>query len=140
MSKQLKYRVWDIARSKLEYPEMDKYKPTDEHYNHVAGYYLLNQMGILFCNDGIELDDWHTGFIITEFIGLKDNKGKDIYDGDIVKWSGQKKPLVVKWDNEIACFVLTKDGLARPYYFGLIVLSDIKVVGNIFQNSKLLKV
>jgi len=139
MSKQLKYRVWDIARKKLEYPEMDKYHPTDEHWNHVAGYYLLNQMGLLFCNDGIMLDDWHESFIITEFIGLKDRTGKDIYDGDIIKWNGQKKPLEVKWCDEHACFMLTKEGMARPYYFGLIDIADIKVVGNIFQNPKLLK-
>ncbi len=139
MSKQLKYRVWDIGRKKLSYPEQGKYEPTDYHQNHKAGYYLLNQLGVIFCNDGIVLDDWHESFIITEFIGKKDKTGKDIYDGDIVKWDGMKKPLQVKWDEKHACFILTKDGMVHPYYFGLIDTSEVKVIGNIFQNLKLLK-
>lgn len=139
MSKLLKYRVWDIDRKELHYPENGVYKPTDEHWNHIAGYYLLNQMGHLFCNDGIMLDDWHESFIITEFIGIKDKFEKEIYDGDIIKWDCQKKPLEVRWCDKMACFLMTKDGMTNPFYFGLINPSELKVVGNIFQNKRLLK-
>lgn len=86
-----KYRVWDIMREEMNLPEDDDYTPTDEHYNHQAGYYLLNQMGIVHCNDGIVLDDWHDNLVVQAFTGIKDKSGKDIYEGDIVAYKSLKE-------------------------------------------------
>lgn len=85
-------------------------------------------------------------FIIQQFTGLLDKNGKEIYEGDILKAFDvscfeSKSPLIlyVAYEADNAWFVFknSSDALGEGYYWQ--ELSDVEIVGNIFENGDLLK-
>lgn len=85
-------------------------------------------------------------FILMQFTGLKDKNGKEIYEGDIVKFpefNGDIYITPVVWDKSCACFGLSFSG-KYPISFDYLEefyteLKDIEVVGNIYENPELLE-
>jgi len=72
---------------------------------------------------------------VGQYIGLKDKKDKDIYEGDILLIDGQK--YVVYWDEAMASFGLrNKHGETFPIPLPPI---DGEVIGNIHDNPELIK-
>jgi uncharacterized phage protein (TIGR01671 family) len=87
-------------------------------------------------------------YIVQQYTGLKDSKGNDIYEGDVVKIIYEGTIAEVYFDSNICAFRL-KDNTSKSfpittYRFdeshnpiGLINVFD-EVIGNIFENSELL--
>ena len=85
---------------------------------------------------------------LMQFTGLKDRNGKEIYEGDIIKYhyfyfadgSEIEKECVcsVKWDDTFANFdAMDKDGFA--HFLGQASDDGIEVIGNIYEHPELLK-
>ena len=75
---------------------------------------------------------------LMQYAGLKDKNGKEIYEGDIVKYNdagGETHTRVIKYDDEMGAFCCDRG--AYVDYFTC--MREIEVLGNIYENPELLK-
>ena len=103
-----------------------------------------------------EWSDYEVGddIILQQFTGLKDKNGKEIYDGDIVRF--ENKAYEIRFFNKWGMFGLVgksdykdfteEDPLGsggsstryKPYVLGEYYQKRIEVIGNVFENPELL--
>ena len=121
----MKYRLW--CKDKNEWEKDDwVILPNGnlmwvEYGNLVGGVYMKNH-------------------ILVKSTGFKDIEGKEIYEGDIIRyWDNfdeRYKLAIIKFDK--GSFIMTNDRI--NWDIGLINKDDkIKIVGNIYENKDLIK-
>jgi uncharacterized phage protein (TIGR01671 family) len=78
------------------------------------------------------------GYIVQQFTGLLDIKGKEIYEGDIIKLEGASYLYEIVWDNYR--WGIDSKGVVTDFIqsFNIAVEDRAIVVGNIFENPNLL--
>lgn len=81
---------------------------------------------------------------IGEYTGLKDQNGKEIYEGDVVAMQFQRackrKKAVIKYIDKYAGFVLTETLKEKENTsLGDYQMENVEVIGNIYDNPELLE-
>lgn len=138
--REIKFRVWDKNLKEMNYDDIEDIGQDDYWYDGETEVWNV-------------LHDANTGqerFILMQYTGLKDNNGKEIYEGDVlrlwrsiskngIKRGGYYKPLIVKYCDTWCQFVVedysTKDKYGVWQQFGA-----FEVIGNIYENPELLEV
>jgi len=87
--------------------------------------------------------------MVTQYIGLNDKNNKEIYESDIVKvtWANKMKSInyIVKYAEDCAYYMLKcvidefEDEFELDTFCGYDI-SQLEVLGNIYENPKLLNV
>ena len=124
MQRQLKFRAWDKLAKQFTYP--------DKGYQ---GHYILTLNGEFWnLQNGSGGDE----YVVQQWTGFVDAKGKDIYEGDIIRgkfhdtdYHGHLETInsEIVWIEKYASFNI---GIEEWRYSG----EPVTIIGNIFENSE----
>jgi hypothetical protein len=126
-NRELKFRTWD--RQNKEFAEWTNRDPFFDTSNGKIFFWERVRKEDGSYDGDIILQDYGDRFVLQQYTGLKDSKGNEIYEGDILMpdtidgiWPEQRNGVMVK---DI------RQPFANAHLF--------KIVGNIMQNPELIK-
>jgi uncharacterized phage protein (TIGR01671 family) len=122
MNREIKFRAWDKEHKHMDY--------FDSHKSGVR--YAYGEFSVSSGWNSYDEPTWKENVNdkhkVMQFTGLKDSKGKDIYEGDIVKTPGaQILPVEIDYH-----------GLGDSKFWS-IGLESCEIIGNVFENPSLIK-
>jgi uncharacterized phage protein (TIGR01671 family) len=123
--REIKFRAWDSELYEMSYSD-----PLDDLECASSWFNSLEDRDIR-ASGNIEL---------MQYTGLKDKYGKEIYEGDIVKYLDiMDKDVMdeVMWS--FSGFDLRNYDHGHPYDYGDTPWGGVEVIGNIYENPELLK-
>lgn len=95
-----------------------------------------------------DLDFYGTSLHLMQYTGLKDKNGKEIYEGDIVKYkriNGKEIIAEIEWRGEDGCYYyfnhkepVDSDVSNKESTF-FIATTITEIIGNIYENPELIK-
>jgi uncharacterized phage protein (TIGR01671 family) len=145
MNNRFKFRVWHTCEygSGWVKTQPDNWVGPDNQ-----PWQCMSFKGEIMHNDnmGGYVNDKQENYIIQQFTGFKDSTGKDIYEGDICKYTQSKFASIkypeengeIYW-NSNGYFFRHKDGEFNWRVDADFCRESLTIVGNIFDNLELLK-
>jgi uncharacterized phage protein (TIGR01671 family) len=127
MNNQTKFKVWDKLAQHMIYPD----KGYQQHY-------ILDLNGRFHnLQNGSGGDD----YVVMEYTGLTDSNDKEICEGDILIYkTGVNGQVLYEVDQGAYIFQWKRNGPNQNYInLNCDVAFESVIVGNIFENSELLK-
>ena len=131
--REIKFRAWDDHKKKMySFDELDFLDQFKEVY-----FYTL-------------IKGEYADFKPSEYTGLKDSNGIEIYEGDIIYFTyfglfdtDEQHNGIVKYDDERAEYLLEVIGSKQEERFSLGWIhyqdDEIEIIGNIYKNPELLE-
>jgi len=99
--------------------------------------YLINEPDFADFMKGAHVEDAYYSRLM-QYTGLKDKNGKEIYEGDILEFSGNVVALgIVKYNENFATFQACNGN--SGWLFGNESGTNIEILGNIYENPELVK-
>ena len=136
--REIKFRVWNNTDKEMYFSKSLEFRNLGYMDIEDGGDGLYGLMGhALTTSKGIDTNKKE--FIIQQFTGLKDPKGIDIYEGDIVRYKLSYINYFydeVKWEHNGWRFVNVRDKSSFPLVTNL---EDLEIIGNIFEAPELLE-
>jgi len=131
--REIQFRAWD-----KKYKAMREENFTDPEDNDTKMLFLDTSGRVWTEGNSTGLDDASDRFIPIQYTGLKDENGKEIYEGDILECIAKKeypennKRDEVRFSDDSAFVVST----SLPLTWGGFV--SLEIIGNIHENPELL--
>ncbi len=131
--RELKFRAWDVRAGQMIEDAIT----------------LTSTGGLIYCKVDAGNPFAHfDGLKWMQFTGLKDDHGKEIYEGDILEATCaptyEFKPYEVRWSDLRASFVCYRPTQPPVNFINLPLqpsnsMENLKVLGNIYENPELLE-
>jgi len=128
--REIKFRAWDKGLKRMIYLS----EPTVENDDFSGIIFKLRDYFVsAFSSDRIE------DLEIMQYTGLRDKNGREVYEGDIVRfkdWWDEEMVGEVRYSEKDMAFTIVNDFWDG---FPMMYADDLEVIGNIYENPELLE-
>ncbi len=117
----IRFRVWDKSIKKWMFG-----------YETLGGFNFFGEVVLMGELSRISLEKLsNDDYAVMQYTGLKDKKGKEIYEGDIIRIFGYKDVVT----EEGPVFWCTHSLRWKVELYGFTVDNNIEIIGNIHENQ-----